>query len=184
MLFKGTSHIGTTDWAKERAVLKQISDAYEERRKHHRRGRARSHLPTHRQPEHPRRRAGRAQRVRQDDQEHRRAGHQRLHQHRTHGLHQRHPQRRTGAVDAIESERMQECVLRLFHTELETVYEEFNRSQDNDGRAAYKKMNELLYPNHPYGTQTTIGTGEHLKNPSMVKIHEFFERTTCPTTWP
>ena len=75
----------------------------------------------------------------------------------------------------IESERMQTCVLRLFHTELETVYEEFNRGQDNDGRQAYAKMNALLYPNHPYGTQTTIGTGEHLKNPSMVKIHQFFE---------
>jgi zinc protease len=70
-------------------------------------------------------------------------------------------------------------VLRLFHTELETVYEEFNRAQDNDGRA-YKKMNELLYPNHPYGTQTTMGTGEHLKNPSMVKIHEFFETYYVP----
>ena len=39
----------------------------------------------------------------------------------------------------IESERFQECVLRLFHTELETVYEEFNRGQDNDGRQAYAK---------------------------------------------
>ena len=32
MLFKGTSHIGTRDWAKESVLLKQISDAYEERR--------------------------------------------------------------------------------------------------------------------------------------------------------
>ncbi|MBL0044628.1 MAG: insulinase family protein [Flavobacteriales bacterium] len=75
----------------------------------------------------------------------------------------------------IESERMQTCVLRLFHTELETVYEEFNRGQDNDGRQAAQKLDQLLYPNHPYGTQTTIGTGEHLKNPSMVKIHQFFD---------
>jgi predicted Zn-dependent peptidase len=60
------------------------------------------------------------------------------------------------------------------------VYEEFNRAQDNDGRTAYKKLNELLYPNHPYGTQTTIGTGEHLKNPSMVKIHEFFDTYYVP----
>ncbi|HRD54577.1 MAG TPA: insulinase family protein, partial [Flavobacteriales bacterium] len=33
MLFKGTSRIGTSDWAKESALLKQISEAYEERRK-------------------------------------------------------------------------------------------------------------------------------------------------------
>ena len=34
----------------------------------------------------------------------------------------------------IEKERFSGIALRLFHTELETVYEEFNRAQDNDGR--------------------------------------------------
>jgi predicted Zn-dependent peptidase len=80
----------------------------------------------------------------------------------------------------IESERFTEAVLRLFHTELETVYEEFNRSQDNDGRQAYKKMNEMLYLTHPYGTQTTLGTGEHLKDPSMVKIQQYFQSYYVP----
>ena len=28
-------------------------------------------------------------------------------------------------------------------------------------------MQKALYPTHPYGTQTTIGTQEHLKNPSI-----------------
>lgn len=32
MLFKGTSNIGTTDWEKERVLLQEISDLYEERR--------------------------------------------------------------------------------------------------------------------------------------------------------
>lgn len=80
----------------------------------------------------------------------------------------------------IESERFQELVLRLFHTELETVYEEFNRVQDNDRRRSGTRLNELLYPTHPYGTQTTIGRGEHLKDPSMVKIHEFFTKYYVP----
>lgn len=74
----------------------------------------------------------------------------------------------------LESERFQTLTLRLFHTELETVYEEFNRSQDNDGRWSYQKVWTGLLPNHPYGTQTTIGEGEHLKNPSMVNIHNYF----------
>ncbi|MBW8049420.1 MAG: insulinase family protein [Cytophagales bacterium] len=74
----------------------------------------------------------------------------------------------------IESERFGELVLRLFHTELETVYEEFNRGQDSDFRKVYRAMREGLFAKHPYGTQTTIGTGEHLKNPSMIKIHEYF----------
>ncbi len=76
----------------------------------------------------------------------------------------------------LESERFRELTLRLFHTELETVYEEFNIGQDDDQRKAYKILLETLYPDHPYGTQTTIGTGEHLKNPSHVRIKEFFAK--------
>lgn len=81
---------------------------------------------------------------------------------------------------AIESERFSELVLRLFHTELEAVYEEFNRSQDSDGSQVYFKTLELLFPTHPYGQQTTIGEGEHLKNPSMQKIHDYFKRRYVP----
>jgi zinc protease len=80
----------------------------------------------------------------------------------------------------IESERFSELVLRLFHTELETVYEEFNRTQDSDRRQAYYKTLDLLFPTHPYGQQTTIGTGDHLKNPSMEKIHDYFSRRYVP----
>lgn len=81
---------------------------------------------------------------------------------------------------AIESERFSELVLRLFHTELEAVYEEFNRTQDSDYRQAYYKLMDLLFPTHPYGQQTTIGTGEHLKNPSMEKIHAYFKDRYVP----
>ncbi len=80
----------------------------------------------------------------------------------------------------IESVRFQELVLRLFHTELETVFEEFNRGQDNDYWKASEAMDKHLYKKHPYGTQTTIGTGEDLKNPSMVKIHEYFDTYYVP----
>lgn len=76
---------------------------------------------------------------------------------------------------SLEADRFQTLVLRLFHTELETVYEEFNRAQDSDFRKSFRNVNEGLYPNHPYGTQTTIGEGEHLKNPSMVNIHNYFD---------
>ena len=75
----------------------------------------------------------------------------------------------------LEQERFRKLVLRLFHTELEAVYEEFNRGQDNDRRKVYRELLKALYPGHTYGTQTTIGTSEHLKNPSMVKIREYFD---------
>ena len=71
-------------------------------------------------------------------------------------------------------------MLRLFHTELEAVYEEFNRALDSDNRQAYYAMMEELFKKHPYGTQTTIGTSEHLKNPSMEKIHAYFKERYKP----
>jgi predicted Zn-dependent peptidase len=80
----------------------------------------------------------------------------------------------------VQSERFSQLVLRLFHTELEAVYEEFNRGQDSDGRKKYQALLEGLFPTHPYGTQTTIGKSEHLKNPSMEAIHNYFDKYYVP----
>ena len=81
----------------------------------------------------------------------------------------------------IESERFSTCVLRLFHTELEAVYEEFNMSQDRDGSKMFESYYKALFPTHPYGTQTTIGEGEHLKNPSMMNIMSYFYNFYVPS---
>ncbi len=80
----------------------------------------------------------------------------------------------------IESDRFVDPVFRLFHTELETVYEEKNRSLDNRGFIIYTALNELLFPAHPYGQQPTIGTVEHLKNPSLVYIQDYFDTWYAP----
>ncbi|MFP2994563.1 insulinase family protein [Spongiivirga sp. MCCC 1A20706] len=80
----------------------------------------------------------------------------------------------------VESERFSQLVLRLFHTEMEAVYEEFNRGQDSDGTKKYFAVWEELYPTHPYGTQTTIGTSDHLKNPSLVAIQNYFDTYYVP----
>ncbi|ALO17084.1 protease3 [Salinivirga cyanobacteriivorans] len=80
----------------------------------------------------------------------------------------------------VESERFSQLVLRLFHTELETVYEEFNMGQDQDGRQAYQALYKNLFPGHVYGEQSTIGKPEHLKNPSMVNIHNYFDTYYVP----
>jgi predicted Zn-dependent peptidase len=80
----------------------------------------------------------------------------------------------------LEAERFGTLVLRLFHTELEAVFEEFNRGQDNDYRKRYAAMLDGLFPNHPYGQQTTIGIGDHLKNPSMIDIHNYFNKYYVP----
>ncbi|MCY4357080.1 MAG: insulinase family protein [Gammaproteobacteria bacterium] len=80
----------------------------------------------------------------------------------------------------IESDRFIDPVFRLFHTELETVYEEKNRTLDNAGRIIGTAVDELLYKVHPYGQQPTIGTVEHLKNPSLVYIQNFFDTWYVP----
>ncbi|MGB0558300.1 MAG: M16 family metallopeptidase [Pseudohongiellaceae bacterium] len=80
----------------------------------------------------------------------------------------------------IESDRFVNPVFRLFHTELETVYEEKNRSLDNAGRIIGTAIDELLYKVHPYGQQPTIGTVDHLKNPSLVYIQNYFDTYYVP----
>lgn len=80
----------------------------------------------------------------------------------------------------LESDKFSQLVLRLFHTELEAVYEEFNRSQDSDDRKLSFTMMDALFPTHPYGQQTTIGTSEHLKNPSLLEINDYFEKYYVP----
>lgn len=80
----------------------------------------------------------------------------------------------------IEAERFRNPVFRLFHTELEAVYEEKNRSLDNDEWQMYEALFKELFPDHPYGTQTTIGTVEHLKNPSLSEIKKYYETYYVP----
>ena len=72
----------------------------------------------------------------------------------------------------IEADRFKNCVFRGFHTELEAVYEEKNMGLTDDTEKAFDAINSLLFPNHPYGTQTVIGTQEHLKNPSLKAIRK------------
>lgn len=80
----------------------------------------------------------------------------------------------------IERERFSKLVPRLFHTELEAVYEEKNMSLDSDGDKVQETLFANLYKKHPYGTQTTIGTVEHLKNPSITEIKKFFNTYYVP----
>lgn len=80
----------------------------------------------------------------------------------------------------IEADRFKQIVPRLFHTELEAVYEEKNRSLDNDYWKTFEVMNTSLFKKHPYGTQTVIGTIDHLKNPSITNIKNYFNKYYRP----
>ena len=80
----------------------------------------------------------------------------------------------------VQSDRFQNMVIRGFHTELEAVYEEKNITMASDGDKEWAALWKLLTPTHPYGTQTTIGEQEHLKNPSIVNIQNYFHQYYVP----
>ncbi len=80
----------------------------------------------------------------------------------------------------IQSDRFANNVIRGFHTELETVYEEYNMSLTRDGSKAYYALLSQLFPNHPYGQQTVLGSQEHLKNPSITNIKNYYRTYYVP----
>ena len=80
----------------------------------------------------------------------------------------------------IQADRFMNMTIRGFHTELEAVYEEYNIHLSDDVDKLFNALLAKLYPTHPYGTQTTIGTQEHLKNPSITNIKNYFKKWYVP----
>lgn len=80
----------------------------------------------------------------------------------------------------VQADRFKNMVIRGFHTELEAVYEEYNIGLGSDDEKQIQAMSKKLFPGHPYGTQSTIGTQEHLKNPSITNIKNYFHRYYVP----
>ncbi|NPA34733.1 MAG: insulinase family protein [Chlorobi bacterium] len=80
----------------------------------------------------------------------------------------------------LESERFSKVVPRLFHTEMETVFEEFNmRFQDGEQYRAIDKVFSMLFPNHPM-SRSVIGLPDHLKRPSIKEMLKFFNTYYVP----
>ena len=80
----------------------------------------------------------------------------------------------------IQADRFRNTVIRGFHTELETIYEEKNMSLTQDSRKMWEALDAALYPHHPYGTQTVLGTQEHLKNPSITNVKKYHDTYYVP----
>lgn len=180
MVFKGTSKMGTSNWAKEKPLLEKISALYEQ----------------HLNEKDPAKKKAIYKQIDSVSYEASKYAISNEYDKLISGLGAKGTNAFTSVEQtvyindipanelekwlAVESERFNELTLRLFHTELEAVYEEFNRGQDNDYNRSYEAFYKALFPSHPYGTQTTIGTGEHLKNPSMVNIHNYFDKYYVP----
>ena len=180
MVFKGTHKIGTADWEKEKEYIKKISDLYE---KHRAEEDADKKLKIYKEIDQVSLEASNYSIANEYDKMTASLGatgtnaytwfEQTVYTNKI-------PSNELDKWIDLEKERFGTLVLRLFHTELEAVFEEFNRGQDNDFRKTYAAMLDGLFPNHPYGQQTTIGTAQHLKNPSMVDINNYFNKYYVP----
>lgn len=80
----------------------------------------------------------------------------------------------------VEYDRFTNPVFRLFQWELEVVYEEKNRDMDNPDSRIWREIEKNLWAGHPYGDQSIIGTVEHLKNPPIHKVREYFNTYYVP----
>lgn len=90
------------------------------------------------------------------------------------------PSNQVEAWAKVQSDRFRNLVIRGFHTELESVYEECNLGLSDDGGNASDTLLFTLFDKHPYGEQTTIGTQEHLKNPSIINIKNHYYNFYVP----
>jgi len=169
MMFKGTNHFGTNDWEKEKPLLDSIANLFE----------ARKNATTDKEKKDI---------YKQIDA---------ISQEASKYAISNEYDKITGAIGAsgtnaftsydftafvndipsneldkfmqLEYDRFSNIQLRLFHTELETVYEEFNLYQDEGSSVLWDKVFSGLFAEHPYKVDV-IGLPEHLKNPSMKSV--------------
>ncbi|WP_294219565.1 insulinase family protein [uncultured Chryseobacterium sp.] len=183
MMFKGTSKIGSLDWEKEKVLLDEISELYEQ---HKAEPDAEKKKEIYSQIDQVSQEASQYAIANEYDKAISSLGATGTNAHTwfDETVYKNNiPNNELEKWLKIEQERFSELALRLFHTELESVYEEFNRAQDNDSRLVQYELMDALFPNHPNGQQTTLGKAEHLKNPSMKAIHQYFDEYYVPNNY-
>lgn len=180
MMFKGSTHFGTQDYAKEKVYLDSIENMYE-------------HYRTLKDPAERKAYYAKIDKVSNEASKYAIANEydKMVSMLGAKGTNAYTTEDRTVYVNdipsselerwlKIEADRFEQIVNRLFHTELEAVYEEKNRSLDNDRWQVSETMMKSVFPTHKYGTQTVIGTIEHLKNPSITEIKNYFNKYYIP----
>lgn len=180
MLFKGTDKYGSLDWAKEEPLLKQIDQLYE-KYNHSKDPIARKAI--YRAIDSVSQLAAKYSIANEYDKMCQAMGAQGTNAFTSNDetvYINDIPSNMVNKWIALEAERFRNPILRLFHTELEAVYEEKNISMDRVGDKVYEVMLADLFQKHNYGLQTTIGTVEHLKNPSLEAIRNYYNEYYVP----
>jgi predicted Zn-dependent peptidase len=180
LLFKGTDKFGTMDFAKEKPLLDKIEDLYEE---YHGTSDPVKRKEIYAQIDKTSGEASNYSIANEYDKMMKAIGGQSTNAHTWYEetvYNEDFPSNATDQFLALQAERFRNPIFRIFHTELEAVYEEKNRGLDNDSWKISEKTGALLFPTHNYGQQTTIGTVEHLKNPSLLEIRKYYDKYYVP----
>jgi predicted Zn-dependent peptidase len=174
MMFKGTDKFGSTDWAKEKPLLDQIDALYEQYNSTKDEAKRKE---IYKQIDQVSGQAGKLAIGNEYDKIMASMGGQNSNAFTSFEQTVYTEDIPSNSVDkflTLQAERFRNPIMRIFHTELEAVYEEKNRTLDDDGRKVNEAMFAALFPNNNYGKQTTIGTIEHLKNPSLNAIRNYY----------
>ena len=180
MLFKGTDEIGTVDFSKEKPLLDEITELYQE----------------HWLSKNPEQRKAIMAKISQKSSEATVYSIPNDYDRIMQGLgatgvnaftttdetcyYADIPAHNFEAWAKLEAERFRKPVFRLFQTELEAVYEEKNASLDSRQTAAFEPLMKGVFHRHPYGCQTTLGLTEHLKSPSLKHMYQFYRDWYVP----
>ena len=176
LLFKGTSDMGTFDYQKEKVHLDQINVLYDELSKA---SSAKEKLTIQRKINEQAIKASKYGLPNEFNTLLKSIGSSSINAFTNYEMtfyHNSFPAHEINKWLSIYAKRFQNPVFRSFQSELEVVYEEKNRSQDNFQRIIGETLRKFMYPNRPYGEWSVLGTVEHLKNPSINKMYEFFNK--------
>jgi len=180
LLFKGTQKLGTLDYAKEKQHIDRITALYEE---HFREEDPEKRKAIYAQINEESKKAAEFAIPNEFDRMYKSMGASDVNAHTSNEetvYKVELPSNRLEQWAIVETERFINPVFRLFQPELEIVYEEKNRSMDNRDRIINEAVSSLLFKNHPYGQQTTLGSVDDLKKPSLVNIENYFRTYYVP----
>lgn len=170
IMFKGTSHFGTSDYEAEKVLLDQIQDLYDVYRT---KTGAEERAAIYHQIDSLSYAASQIGIANEYDKLMSMIGSQGTNAYTSNDVTcyiENIPSNQIENWAKVQSDRFKNMVVRGFHTELEAVYEEFNMGLTSDTDKAFEAVDSVLFPSHPYGTQTVIGTQKHLQNPSISAI--------------
>jgi predicted Zn-dependent peptidase len=169
MMFKGTNHFGTSEWEKEKPLLDSIADLFE----NHKNAKTdKEKKEIYKQIDAVSQRASNYAISNEYDKIIGSLGASGTNAFTSYDLTayvNDVPSNELEKFFQLEYDRFCNIQLRLFHTELETVYEEFNMYQDQGNSRLWNKIFEGLFAEHPYKVDV-IGLPEHLKSPSMKSV--------------